>query len=219
MENRYLRVIVYSLMASLFLSLFSLLALYALCLPWPAICKLPNVWTLAALVPVLLVLGAIGSAYRAKALKAARGRTVARPVEFGNFSWQLPSIFPSYGNPEKIDMLDESTRGWRVPFDNGIKVNVYKQALYNWLIDCYEKQRRLSRRESAISRRNNPKLELSQYQARLFLLDKVNAVIRNSTASNSTPFLRQYTDLDPPGAAWHIIEEIEERYEPSIMIF
>jgi hypothetical protein len=219
MESRYLRVIIYSLMSLVFLIPGTLGALYALCLPWPWICKLPNVWTLAALAPVLLVLGTVGTAYRAKALKAARGRTTAKPVEFGNFSWQLPSIFPSYGNPEKVNMLDEETRGWRVPFTDGIKVNVYRRTLYNWLIDCYERQPRLSRRESSISRRNNPKLELSQYQARLWLIDKAGAVIRNSTASNSTPFLRQYTDLDPPGAAWHIIEEIEERYEPSIMIF
>jgi hypothetical protein len=218
-DNKYIRVVIYSLMAAFFLSLFSLLALYTACLPWPDLCNVPNAWTLAAIAPILLVLLGVGSAYRAKALKAARGRTTARPVEFGNFSWQLPSIFPSYGNPEKIDMLDETTRGWRVPFDNGIKVNVYKQVLYNWLIDCYEKQRRLSRRESAISRRNNPKLELSQYQARLWLIDKAGAVIRNSTAPNSTPFLREYSGMDPPAASWHIIEEIEEKYEPSVMIF
>lgn len=217
--DRQFRVIVYSLMSLVFLVPGTLGALYALCLPWSWICKLPNVWALAILAPVLGVFCWMGFTYWSKAYRAAKGRTVARPVVLSNYGFQLPSIFPSFGNPEKVNMLDEETRGWRVPFTDGIKVNVYRRTLYNWLIDCYERQPRLSRRESAISRRNNPKLELSQYQARLFLLDKVNAVIRNSTASNSTPFLRQYTDLDPPGAAWHIIEEIEERYEPSVMIF
>jgi hypothetical protein len=216
-ENKYFRVISYSLMAMGFLSVGSLLALYAACLPWPDLCDVPNVWTLAAVAPVLLVLLGIGSAYRARALKTARGRIVAKPVELGAFAWQLPSIFPSY--TDKVDMLDEETRGWRVPFNDGLRVNVYRKALYNWLVECYQRQPRLSGKQSAISRRSNPKLELSQYQARLYLLNKVGAVIRNSTAPNSTPFLREYSGMDPPAASWHIIEEIEERYEPSKMIF
>jgi hypothetical protein len=218
-DNKYIRVVIHSLMAAFFLSLSSLLALYAACLPWSWICEVSNVWTLAAIAPILLVLLGVGSAYRAKALKAARGRTQARPVLPSGFDFRLPSIFPSY-QPDKVDMLDEQTRGWQVPFDDGTRVNVYRRIMYQWLVECYQRQRHLmAGKQSAISRRSNLKLELSQYQARLFLLDKAGAVIRNSTAPNSTPFLREYSGMDPPAASWHIIEEIEERYEPSKMIF
>jgi hypothetical protein len=218
-DNKYIRVVIYSLMAAFFLSLSSLLALYAACLPWPDLCNVPNAWTLAAIAPILLVLLGVGSAYRAKALKAARGRTQARPVLPSGFDFHLPSIFPAY-QVDKVDMLDESTRGWQVPFDDGTRVNVYRRTMYQWLVECYQRQRHLmAGKQSAISRRSNLKLELSQYQARLYLLNKAGAVIRNSTAPNSTPFLREYSGMDPPAASWHIIEEIEERYEPSVMIF
>lgn len=218
-ENRYHRVIVLTLMALVFLIPFSWLTLYTACLPWPELCDVSNVWTYATVAPVLLILGLVGSAYRARALKAARGRTQAKPMLSNVYGLQLPSIFPSY-QPEKVAMLDEETRGWQVPFDDGTRVNVYRRILYNWLIECYTRQRYLLKgKQSAISRRSNLKLELSQYQARLFLLGKAGAIIRNTTAPNSTPFLRTYTGMDPPTAAWTIIEEIEERYEPSKMIF
>lgn len=214
-ENKHVETIVHALIATGILMIISLPATYLACRRWSCI---DDIYWLVMLAIIFFVLGRVGLDYRAKALRTIRGRTVAKPMLPSVYGFQLPSIFPNF-NPEKVNMLDEATRGWRVPFDDGTKVNVYRRTLYSWLIEAYTRQPRLSGKQSAISRRSNLKLELTQYQARIWLIDKAGAVIRNSTAANSTPFLKNYSGMDPPGAAWFIIEEIEERYEPSIMIF
>lgn len=217
-ENRYFRVIVYSLMALVFLIPFSWLALYTACLPWPQLCKIPNIWTFATLTPILLILGLVGSAYRARALRAARGRTQARPMVGTSYGLQLPSIFPSY-QANKLDMLDEKVRGWQVPFDSGISINVYKVELREWIRKAYERQPRLTGKQSAISWRNNTDLGIDQHKARIFLLDQANAIKRKSNSSNSTPYLKDRGRKEAFEMAHEITEDIEIKYQKSMMIF
>jgi hypothetical protein len=172
---------------------------------------------------VLFVLVPVGLGYRAKALRMARGRQPLRPLaEFNltTFSQNVTGIFTKA--PESIPMLDEPDRGWQVPFTDGdsvVRVNVYKMELYSWLVDCYIQQRRLTGRKSAISQRSNRNLDKLQQKARIILLKRTNAVIRNSNASNSTLYLRVFENKEPIEAAWYVVDELLEEIEASKKIW
>lgn len=184
------------------------------CYPW--------VQGAATVGAALFVLVPAGLAYRSKVLRAARGRQSLRPVSqagFATFARDIPALFKK---PEAVPMRDELDRGWRVPFTDGdimIQVNVYKMELYRWLIDCYVRQRGLTGKGSAISQRSNRNLDRLQWQARIELLKRANALTRNSNASNSILYLRLFEDKEPVEAAWYIVDELLEEIEESKKIW
>lgn len=184
------------------------------CYPW--------VQGAATVGAALFVLVPVGLAYRSRAIRAARGRQSLRPVEatgFATFAREIPMIFQK---AKVVPMRDEIDRGWQVPFtdeDKIIRVNVYKMELYRWLIDCYIRQRRVVGRHSAISQRSNRDLDKLQWQARIELLKRVNAITRNSNASNSTLYLRVFENKEPVEAAWYIVDELLEEVEESKKIW
>lgn len=171
----------------------------------------------AAVGAVLFVLIPVGLSYRSRAIRAARGRQPLKPLnEFtlSSFSRDVAGIFKA----EAVPMRDEIDRGWPVPFSDGemvVKVNVYKMDLYRWLTDCYTRQRWLTGRQSAISQRSNRDLDILQWQARIELLKRVNAVYRNSNARNSTIYLRTFEDKGPLESAWYVVDELLEEAEES----
>lgn len=181
-------------------------------------------WVKGAVVigAALFVLIPAGLAYRSKVLRIARGRGTLRPISqvgFATFARDIPNPFQK---PKVVEMRDELDRGWQVPFTDGdkvIQVNVYKMELYRWLIDCYIRQRRLTGRQSAISQRSNRNLDKLQWQARIELLKRANAITRNSNASNSTFYLRVFESKEPVEAAWYIADELLEEIEESKKIW
>lgn len=219
--TKYSRQIASVVMACLFLILAALLTTYTTCSFWPWLC-FDGVYYLAVLVAALSVIIPVGLGYRLKAIKTARGRLPMRPLtEYGLTSFSLNTFNPLH-KPDTIPMRDELTRGWQIPFSDGLEtiyVNVYKMELYRWLVDCYSRQTWLTGKQSAISRRLNRKLDNQQWQARIELLKRSNSVYRNSTACNSTLYLRQFEDMGPVEAAWHIVDELLEAVEESRKIW
>lgn len=222
--NKYFRQLDNVGMASLFASLISLALTLLACYFYPWLYFDGAYWVIPVVVVVVWVLGPVANGYRHKAIRAARGRSVMRPLtEMGltSFGWSMPTL-PFHKKPESIPMRDETTRGWPVPFSDGsetIYVNVYKMELYNWLVDCYTRQAWLTGKQSAISRRLNRKLDYQQWQARIELLKNGGAIYRNSTASNATLYLRVIEGMGVAEMAWYIVDGLLEDVEGSRKIW
>jgi hypothetical protein len=182
---------------------------------WDLVC-FDGIYILATLGAILFVLLPVGLAYRNKAIRAARGRLPLQPItglNFSTFAKDTVDIFKT----KNVPMLDEEDRGWRVPFSDGdvtVYVNVYKMELYRWLMRAYINQKWMGKK-SAISRRSNKSLDRLQWQARIELLKKANAVYRNSNSANSTIYLKIFDDKEPVESAWYIVDELLEEVEES----
>lgn len=186
---------------------------------WQLAC-FDGIYILATLGGILFVLLPVGLAYRYKAIRTARGRLPLQPVSglaFATFAKDTIDIFKT----EKVQMLDEEDRGWQVPFSDGdvtVHVNVYKMELYRWLLKAYANQRWMNK-QSAISQRSNKDLDRLQWQARIELLKKANAVYRNSNSTNSTIYLKIFDGKEPVESAWYVVDDLLEGEEESRKIW
>lgn len=97
---------------------------------------------------------------------------------------------------------------WCVSFENGRQVIVNKQLFLDWLYECWFRQdyyQQTHKKRSAISQDLGDKeIGRYQWQARIWLLDLVNALERNTTDRRSIPKLRFFP--------YKIVEMIEEKY-------
>lgn len=102
--------------------------------------------------------------------------------------------------------------GWWVRFEDGSDVWVDKQEFIEWLADCWlaqEQYEKRGRNRSAVGQRLwEIELGRAQWQARIWLLDRAGALVRNRRDRRSTPRLRWLP--------WETVQKIEESWPSEV---